>query len=71
MEHKNGGGCNAVRIDSVEDGIKHTNQANHYSYFVFSSTDMKAGNEQMPTTDGTGAMTGNTGNGYVRITLIG
>ena len=36
----------------------------------FESPEMKAGNEVMPTHDGTSTMTGNAGNGFAKITLI-
>jgi hypothetical protein len=42
----------------------------HYSGYIFSNISMIAGNASMPTHDGTSTMTGNTGNGYARITLI-
>ena len=43
----------------------------HYSGLIFTNTNMIAGNTSMPTHDGTGTMTGNSGNGYARITYIG
>lgn len=39
--------------------------------YVFKNTVMKAGNEEMPTYDGTSTMTGNSGNGYAKIKYIG
>jgi predicted small secreted protein len=43
----------------------------HYSGLVFTNTNMIAGNASMPTHDGTGTMTGNSGNGYAKITYLG
>ena len=43
----------------------------HYSGKKFNGTAVKAGNESMPTHDGTSTMSGNTGNGYAKITLVG
>ena len=47
-----------------------TNQACsvHYSGREFTDAIMKSGNEEMPNHTGTGYITGNTGDGYVRIT---
>lgn len=42
----------------------------HYSEMKFTSPDMKAGNETMPDHNGMSTMTGNTGNGYAKITFI-
>ena len=58
-------GCNAINASGA-----HTGQPNHYSGYVFTSTSMIGGNSSMPTHDGTGTMTGNSGNGYAKITLI-
>ena len=55
---------------SVESAAEDAVCSQHYSGKVFSSTVMKAGNESMPTHNGKSTMTGNSGNGYVRITLI-
>ncbi len=63
-------GCNAITVNSTADNIIHTGQANHYSGYVFTSSVMKSGNEIMPTHDGLSTMTGNSGNGYAKITLI-
>lgn len=65
-------GCNAISEESVEGGIIHTNQANHYSGKVFKNSEMLAGNEPMPDHDGfENGMTGNTGNGFAKITYLG
>ena len=42
----------------------------HYSNKAFIIPIMKAGNEEMPTHDGKSTMVGNTGNGYVKISLV-
>jgi hypothetical protein len=43
----------------------------HYSGKVFTNAEMIAGNASMPTHDGTSTMTGNSGNGYAKITYLG
>ena len=64
-------GCNAISEESTSDNIIHTNQSEHYSGYVFTDTVIKAGNEEMPTYDGTGGtMTGNDGPGHARITYL-
>ena len=42
----------------------------HYSGKVFTNGVMKNGTQDIPTYDGTGTMTGNTGNGYAKISYI-
>ena len=44
--------------------------ATHYSGKVFKNTSMISGNSSMPSYSGSGTMTGNSGNGYARITLV-
>ena len=63
-------GCNAISKDSTESNIIHTDQPNHYSGYIFTSGVMKSGDEDMPSYNSTSTMTGNTGNGYARITLL-
>lgn len=41
------------------------------SYFVGENSKAIAGNQNMPTHDGTSTMIGNSGNGYAKITLVG
>jgi len=60
-------GCNAISSSSTQGNIIHTNQANHYSGFVFTNSVMKSGAESMPNPLGV-TVTGKTGNGYARIT---
>ena len=43
----------------------------HYSGKIFTNTSMIYGSDSMPTHDGTSTMTGNTGNGYAKITFLG
>ena len=52
-----------------EDGTEDIACSYHYSGKVFEDPLMISGNDVMPTHDGVGLMTGNTGNGYVKITL--
>jgi hypothetical protein len=52
-------------------GTTDINCSYHYSGKLFTSTIMKAGNETMPTHDGTDTMPGNSGNGYAKIIYIG
>ncbi len=63
-------GCNAILESSVENNIVHSNQPVHYSGYSFVNSDMKAGNETMPTYDGNSTMIGNTGNGHAKITAL-
>ncbi|MBP3765829.1 MAG: prepilin-type N-terminal cleavage/methylation domain-containing protein [Bacilli bacterium] len=43
----------------------------HYSNNIFKSTSMIDGNSSMPNKSGSGNTTGNTGNGYAKITYLG
>ena len=63
-------GCDAIAENSTEDNIVHTGQSIHYSGYKFNNAVMYAGNEEMPTHDGTSTMIGNSGNGYAKISLI-
>ena len=63
-------GCDAIAENSTEDNIIHTGQSVHYSGYKFNNAVMYAGNEEMPTHDGTSTMIGNSGNGYAKISLI-
>lgn len=58
-------GCNAVNASGT-----HTGAAKHYSGKTFNSALMTAGNGSMPNPRASGTITGNTGNGYARITLV-
>lgn len=76
-------GCNAIDKSSIPTSIVHTGLANHYSNYIFNNTVIIDGggyswttvaaseSTGMPTHDGTGTMTGNTGNGYAKITYLG
>ncbi len=63
-------GCDAISENSTASNIIHTGQSIHYSGYYFTQTIMKSGDETMPSHDGKSTMTGNSGNGYARITLI-
>lgn len=63
-------GCDAITGESTENDIVHTGQPNHYSGKIFSNGIMIAGNDNMPTHDGTSTMIGNTGNGFAKISLL-
>ena len=71
-------GCNAINSSGT-----HTSQANHFSGYYFTGTNMIDGKGYkwttskgssvvgMPTHDGTTTMTGNAENGYAKITYLG
>ena len=74
-------GCDAIKEESTEDNIIHTGQSIHYSGLYFTDTvmidgegyrwtDKKEEYVGMPSYLDNSIITGNTGNGYVRITLI-
>ena len=52
------------------DGTTDVQCSYHYSGMKFTNTKMKAGNEEMPSHDGTTTMIGNTGDGYARVTAL-
>lgn len=58
-------GCNAVKQNGTPSG-----SPNHYSGKVFRNGQMIAGNSGLPNPRGSGTITGNSGNGYARITLV-
>ncbi|WP_084608566.1 fimbrillin family protein [Xylanibacter oryzae] len=62
-------GCNAILESSTSDKIQSANSPNHYSKYIFTNSQMTAGNTSMPTPSG-GTETGHTGNGYARITFV-
>ena len=71
-------GCIAIKSVSDITPICTQEEANndescsyHYSGLKFIDMEMIAGNESMPTHDGTSTMTGNAGNGYAKITYLG
>ncbi len=64
-------GVNAINKVGATTGIQHSNNTIHYSNKYFKNASMKAGNNLMPTHDGTGTMNGNLGNGYAKIAYIG
>ena len=63
-------GCDAIEEGSTSDNIIHTGNSMHYSGMSFIDGKMIGGNSSMPTQDGTSTMTGNSGNGYAKITFI-
>ena len=56
---------------TVETATVDNTCSKHYSGLVFKDTEMRSGIETIPTKDGKGTQTGNSGNGYARIQLIG
>ena len=56
--------------EGCTDGTDDVTCSYHYSGLKFTDSEMKAGNEEMPTYDGTSTMTGNTDNGYAKITPV-
>ena len=74
-------GCDAIKEESTENNIIHTGQSIHYSGLYFTDTvmidgegykwtDKKEEYVGMPSYLDNSIITGNTGNGYARITLI-
>lgn len=74
-------GCNAISASSTSSSMIHTGQPNHYSGLFFSNTSMidgegyqwttgRGSQTGMPNLTMTGTMTGNTGNGQVKITPL-
>ena len=74
-------GCDAIKEESTEDNIIHTGQSIHYSGYYFIDTLMIDGNGYkwtnqkedytgMPSHVDSSIVTGNTGNGSIRITLL-
>lgn len=78
VEHAGGGSsfvsgnenCNAIDIETTEDNIIHTNQANHYSGKIFSQSTTIDGTKLMPSASGLRETVGRIGNGLVKITYI-
>ncbi len=64
-------GCKAIKATSTEEAIEHEETSVHYSGKKFTDANMIAGNSLMPTHDGQNTMTGNSGDGYAKITLVG
>lgn len=75
-------GCDAIKGESTENNIIHTGQSIHYSGMYFTNTVIIDGSGYnwttekekyvgMPTHDGTSTITGNSGNGYAKITYLG
>ena len=71
-------GCVAISSESsltpktgCTDGTTNIECSYHYSGKKFQNAKMIAGNDKMPNHEGTGTMTGNSGNGYVKISYCG
>ena len=71
-------GCVAIASSSsltpksgCTDGTTNIECSYHYSNKIFQNAKMVAGNDKMPNHDGTGTITGNSGNGYAKITYCG
>lgn len=63
-------GCRAIDGSSTEDAIVSLENSLHYTAVSFINPQMIAGNASMPTHDGSGTMTGNSTDGYAKITYI-
>jgi len=70
-------GCVAITSENditpktgCDNGTNDITCSYHYSGKKFTNGVMKAGNESMPTHDGTSTMIGNSGAGFAKITLI-
>ena len=63
-------GCNAIEETSTLENIVHTDNSMHYSGLSFVDSQMINGNTSMPSQDGTTTMTGNSGDGYAKISFI-
>lgn len=61
------------RLDSNEEqcisGTEDIECSYHYSGYIFTDTVMKSGNAEQPTHDGTSTQTGNSGNGYAKVSM--
>ena len=65
-------GCIAIQESSTESNIKQSNAADqsvHYSGLKFDNAKTIAGDSSMPNPEGSGNITGRSGNGYARITI--
>ena len=70
-------GCVAIKAqdnitpkDGCTTGTTDNSCSIHYSGRFFTETEMIAGNQTMPTHDGTSTMVGNLGNGFARIVFV-
>lgn len=70
-------GCVAIKSatnispkDGCVNGTTNNSCSLHYSGKVFTNTSLIAGNNELPTYDGTSTMTGNEGNGHAKVTFI-
>ena len=60
----------AISSSSTINNIIYLEGSIHYTGLYFNNSKMLSGNESIPSHDGASQITGNTGNGYVKITLI-
>ena len=62
------------RIDSegniCQNGSKDIRCSYHYSNYIFTNTVMHSGSEEIPTHNGVSTQTGNTGDGFAKITFV-
>ena len=70
-------GCVAIKSpsnitpkDGCTDGTTDNSCSLHYSGYSFFNSEMKAGNQSMPTYSANSTMVGNTGNGHAKITIL-
>ena len=63
-------GCVAISNESIEDDIIFLNSNIHYSNYKFENIIMKSGNEEMPDYGSDKTITGNSSNGYAKISLV-
>ena len=63
-------GANAIEETSTLENIVHTGNSMHYSGRAFVDSQMLDGNASMPSHDGRTTMTGNSGNGFAKISFI-
>lgn len=62
----------SLNATCTEESAKIDNTCSkHYSGLIFKNPEMYSGVEVIPTKDGTSTQTGNSGNGYARVQLIG
>ena len=64
-------GANSISEASVVDNVVLTGAKTHYSGVAFEDPVVIPGNQTMPNLEGTGTMTGKSGNGYAKITEAG
>ena len=63
-------GCNSISQTSVESNITYTGDSIHYSGYKFNNAIIYNSNEEMPNHASDGVITGNSGDGYAKISLV-